>query len=101
MCSEYNHKYYQKKHKECEYAGLSDKTIKTIRELSIEQIEAISSLILLGYNGTIPVDEYTVGAWTNRMEPSKIKRELVAMLVFMSGRIADEIPLLREGTYTT
>ena len=102
MKAEYNHKYYQKHRKTFDFTGLGLKTKQTLRALSVEQIEAIVDLILLGYHDEIPIDNDTVGKWTKPgMADKKIKLKIVATLVFLSGRLAEEIPLLEEGIYRT
>lgn len=83
---------------------LHDQKIAAILQtLTIEQLNAIITVLLLGDVAEIGVNDLTIGDWTNAIDESsehwretEAMLENVAAITYLSGRLASEIPILKE-----
>ena len=98
---ESNKKYVGIKGNGCGSVMSDTAEVDAIRSMSIEQLDAVVQLILLGDASEVPLDELTVGRWDinvgiNMDQETQRDLSLIAALVYLSGRLADEIPSLKR-----
>ena len=89
-------------------------SVAALRSLSIEQLNAVCSMILLGDVEEMGIDEDTCGCWAkgiieditypegvrcgthDHIPAAEAKAEILAALVYLSGHLAEDIPILQE-----
>lgn len=84
--------------------GLTPEQVQALRVLTVEQLDALAYVALLGDIHEVALDEDTLGSWAASAckhseegdEEAETRMYIVAALVYLSGRLANEIPLLKE-----
>lgn len=97
---ELNQRYFDKHGGGCGPVGSGDQ-LAVLKTLTKEQVEALVYMALLGDIHEVPLDEDLMGKWAAKPreqmdDETEMRRQFAAAVVYLSGRLAEDIPLLME-----